>query len=89
MYLVLQFLLNRQTSKILMMVSGTVFREPILCKNIPKLVPGVGRCSIPKLHFLISLHSLIRPFTLVVLGFSERIGSGFLCVVSALEIGEY
>ena len=30
--------------------AGTVFREPILCKNIPRLVPGISRdclCVIP------------------------------------------
>jgi len=34
--------------------SGTVFREPILCKNIPRLVPGTNIKKIILNYFLIN-----------------------------------
>lgn len=49
-------------------LGGTVFREPILCKNIPRLVPGwkqpivVGRHAFGDQVTIYKIDSLIWPF---------------------------
>ena len=47
-------------------IGGTVFREPIICKNIPKLVPSwtdpviIGRHAFGDLHIFFNLNSSTR-----------------------------
>ena len=59
----------------LVFAAGTVFREPIICKNVPRLVPGFESFyhvfDFPAAYMIFSLHG-----SLIYLGWTKPICVG-------------